>query len=135
MSKQHVNVDGAPPAVGPYSHAVVANGFVFVSGQVPLAPDGTRPKGASLSDEARLALTNLKTVLEGAGSSLEHVVKTTVFIKDMDGFSEFNAVYGEFFGEAAPARSCVEAARLPKDFQVEVEAIALVPGQKRSECP
>ena len=110
-----------------YSVAVAAGGFVFVSGQVALAPDGSGARKGTIEDEARLALSNLRAVLEDAGSGLEHVVKTTVFLADMVDFGAFNEVYATFFPTDAPARSCVQAGRLPLDMKVEIEAIAVLP--------
>jgi 2-iminobutanoate/2-iminopropanoate deaminase len=114
--------DGAP-AVGPYSAAVGAGDYVFVSGQVPLATDG-KIVGYTPKDQARKALENLRATLQAAGLTLENVVKTTIFLKDMDEFAAVNDVYAEFFTEPYPARSTVEVARLPKDLHVEIEAIA-----------
>lgn len=113
----------APAALGPYSHAVSYNGLLFVSGQVALHPDGT-PCRDSFEAEALRALENLKTVVEECGSSLDRVVKTMIFLADMDDFQAFNAIYAEFFKEQCPARSCMQAARLPANFRVEIEAIA-----------
>lgn len=123
MEKQvYASPDGAP-AVGPYSPAVGVGGFVFVSGQIPLDRDG-KIVGYTPKDQARKALENLRGTLTAAGLTLADVVKTTVFIKDMDEFGAVNDVYGEFFSEPYPARSTVEVARLPKDLHVEIEAIA-----------
>jgi 2-iminobutanoate/2-iminopropanoate deaminase len=123
MEKQvFASPDGAP-AVGPYSAAVGAGDYVFVSGQVPLAPDG-KIVGYTPKDQARKALENLRATLQAAGLTLENVVKTTIFLKDMDEFAAVNDVYAEFFTEPYPARSTVEVARLPKDLHVEIEAIA-----------
>lgn len=126
MSKRCVNVEGAPPALGPYSHAVIAEGFLFVSGQGPLSPDGSGLKRGTIEEETHLTFANLKTVLEGAGSSLDRVVKVTAFLADMDNFARFNSVYKEYFTENFPARSCIQAGRLPGDMQVEIEAVALL---------
>jgi 2-iminobutanoate/2-iminopropanoate deaminase len=123
MEKQvFASPDGAP-AVGPYSPAVGAGDFVFVAGQVPLDPAG-KIVGYTPKDQARKALENLRVTLEAAGLTLDHVVKTTIFLKDMDEFGAVNEVYAEFFTEPYPARSTVEVARLPKDLHVEIEAIA-----------
>ncbi len=123
MEKQvFASPDGAP-AVGPYSPAVGAGDFVFVAGQVPLDPDG-KIVGYTPKDQARKALENLRVTLEAAGLTLDDVVKTTIFLKDMDEFGAVNEVYAEFFTEPYPARSTVEVARLPKDLHVEIEAIA-----------
>lgn len=126
VNKKCLFAPSAPPAGGPYSHAVAAGGFLFVSGQVPFAPDGSGYVKDTFEGEARLALTNLKRVLDDCGSSLDRVVKTTVFLKDMQNFAAFNQVYTEFFPADPPARTCVQAGRLPLDMQVEIEAIALL---------
>ena len=115
----------APKALGPYSQALKAGGFVFCSGQIPIDPATGAVTASTVEDQTRRAVENLRNVLEAAGSSLSKVVKTTVFIKNMDDFSALNAVYAEMFGGAKPARSCVEVARLPKDVLVEIECIAL----------
>lgn len=123
MQKQvYVSPDGAP-AVGPYSPAVGAGDLVFVSGQIPLDHEG-KIVGYTPKDQARKALENLRATLEAAGLTLDDVVKTTIFLKDMDEFGAVNDVYAEFFAEPYPARSTVEVARLPKDLHVEIEAIA-----------
>jgi len=123
MEKQvFASPDGAP-AVGPYSPAVGIGDFVFISGQIPLDRDG-KIVGYTPKDQTRKALENLRATLEAAGLTFADVVKTTVFIKDMDEFAAVNEVYGEFFSEPYPARSTVEVARLPKDLHVEIEAIA-----------
>ncbi|HOJ33687.1 MAG TPA: Rid family detoxifying hydrolase [Candidatus Hydrogenedentes bacterium] len=127
MEKRCIVSPNAPPAAGPYSHAVIAGGFVFVSGQVALDPGGGGPRKGSFEEEARLALSNLKAILEDCGTSLEHVVKVTAFLSDMDNFAQFNTIYKEFFPAHYPARTCIQAGRLPLDFQVEVEAIAVLP--------
>jgi 2-iminobutanoate/2-iminopropanoate deaminase len=111
------------PALGPYSPAVGVGDFVFVSGQIPLDPDG-KIVGYTPKDQARKALQNLSATLDAAGLTLAHVVKTTIFLKDMDEFGAVNDVYAEFFAEPYPARSTVEVARLPKELHVEIEAIA-----------
>jgi len=128
MEKRCLNAPGGPPAAGPYSHAVAVGNLLFVSGQVSLAQDGSGPVLGSFEIEARQMLDNLKVILEECGSGLEHVVKTTVFLSDMDRFGELNAIYSEYFEESKPARSCVQVARLPLNFQCEIEAIALLPG-------
>jgi 2-iminobutanoate/2-iminopropanoate deaminase len=128
MSKQCMNVENAPPAVGPYSHAVVANGFVFASGQCPFAPDGSGPMRGTIEEETRVAMDNVKSVLEGVGTDLAHVVKTVAYLSDMANFQRFNAVYKEYFPVDPPARTCIQAARLPLDVQVEIDVIAVLPG-------
>lgn len=120
-----VSTVNAPAALGPYSQALKVNGFIYCSGQIPINPASNAVEAVSIEDQTRQAITNLKNVLEAAGSSLANVVKTTVFIKDMNDFVALNGVYAEMFGDTKPARSCVEVARLPKDVKVEIEAIAV----------
>ena len=124
--KSIVSTSNAPAAIGPYSQAVKLGHLVFTSGQIPLDPITGQVVYGSVDVQAHQALTNLKAVLEAAGSSLDKVVKTTVFIKNMDDFAAINTVYASFFPSDAPARSCVEVARLPKDVLVEVEAVAYI---------
>ena len=126
MTKQIVIAENAPQAIGPYSAAVKAAGFVFSAGQLGIDPQTGDFVSGGIKAQTRQALMNLKAVLEAAGSSLEKVVKTTVFLKDMDEFTAMNEVYGEFFSADYPARSAVQVARLPKDGSVEIEAIALL---------
>ena len=119
-----VATDKAPAAIGPYSQAIEVNGMVYTSGVIPVNPaTGEIPEGTVA--QANQALSNLKNLLEAAGSSMEKVVKTTVFIKEMDEFATINGVYKEYFTNDFPARSCVEVARLPKDVLLEIEAIAV----------
>jgi 2-iminobutanoate/2-iminopropanoate deaminase len=125
--KKCIHAPGAPPALGPYSHAVRAGGFVFVSGQGPFQPDGSGVLEGTLQEQSRLTIENLKRVLAAADATLADVVKTTVFLTDMDQFQNFNKVYREYFGENSPARSCIQAAALPGGIQVEIEAIAYRP--------
>ncbi len=121
-----ISTEHAPKAIGPYSQAVVSNGFAFLSGQIPLDPaTGQLIEGDVAAQTARV-LENLKAVLEACGSSLTRVVKTTVFLKDMGEFTQMNAVYSEYFPENPPARATVEAARLPRDVRVEIDCIAAV---------
>ena len=120
-----VSTEGAPKALGPYSQALKVNGFVYCSGQIPINPATNAIEAETIEDQTRQVITNLKNVLEAAGTSLSAVVKTTVFIKDMNDFAALNGVYAEMFGETKPARSCVEVARLPKDVKVEIEAVAV----------
>ena len=120
-----VSTANAPAALGPYSQALKTNGFIYCSGQIPINPASNAVEAVSIEDQTRQAITNLKNVIEAAGSSLANVVKTTVFIKDMNDFVALNGVYAEMFGNTKPARSCVEVARLPKDVKVEIEAIAV----------
>ena len=120
-----ISTDHAPQALGPYSQAIRANGFIFCSGQIPIDPAAGAVVATTVEDQTRQAITNLRQVLEAAGSGLDKVVKTTVFISDMNDFAAVNGVYAEMFGATKPARSCVQAARLPKDVKLEIEAIAL----------
>lgn len=124
--KEVVSSPAAPAAIGPYSQAIKANGFVFLSGQIPLdAATGTLVAG-SVAEQTHRVLDNIQAVLAAAGAGLEQVVKTTVFLKDMNDFDAMNEVYGKYFPENAPARSTVEVARLPRDVRVEIDAIAAI---------
>lgn len=120
---QRVQTDRAPGAIGPYSQAVVSDGWVFVSGQIPLMPTGELVAD-DIEKQARQALENLRAVLEAAGSSLDQVVQVTAYLADMNDFAAFNEVYAGFFSEPYPARAVVEVARLPKDVKVEVACTA-----------
>ena len=124
--KQIVQTDKAPGAIGPYSQAVRAGNMVFTAGQIGLDPATMEIVSGGVEAETRQVLNNLKQVLEAAGSGLNYVVKTTVFLRDMADFPKMNAIYAEFFLENPPARSTVEAASLPKGVAVEIEAVALV---------
>lgn len=126
MSKQIIQTDNAPAAVGPYSQATVINGMVFTAGQVGLIPGTKSLAEGGVQAQARQALDNLKAVLEAAGTSLGNVVKATVFLDSMDDFAAVNEVYATYFPENPPARSAVEVARLPLGALVEVEAIAVI---------
>lgn len=119
-----IATEQAPKALGPYSQAIKAGGFIFCSGQIPIEPVANAVVATTIEDQTRQAITNLGNVLRAAGSSLAKVVKTTVFISDMNEFAALNGVYAEMFGETKPARSCVQVARLPKDVKLEIEAIA-----------
>ena len=123
MAKQVYSSPDGAPSVGPYSAAVGVGDFVFVSGQIALDPDG-KIHGYTPKDQTQKALENLTATLAAAGLTLADVVKTTIFLKDMDEFGAVNEIYGEFFSEPYPARSTVEVARLPKDLHVEIEAVA-----------
>ena len=120
-----INATNAPEALGPYCHAVVVDNLVFTSGQIPL-----NQKGEIVSDDVKVqteqVIENLKKVLEESGASLNNVVKSMIFIKDMNDSQDINSVYGQYFNEHLPARSCVEVARLPKDVKVEIEMIAKI---------
>jgi 2-iminobutanoate/2-iminopropanoate deaminase len=119
-----VLTDRGPKPIGPYSQAVRTNGFLFVSGQVALDPKTGEMTGADIRPQTERVFENIKGILEAAGSNLHHVVKTTVFLKDMNDFSTMNEVYAKYFTTAPPARSTVQVARLPKDALVEIEVIA-----------
>ena len=119
-----ISTEQAPKALGPYSQAIKAGGFIFCSGQIPIDPAANAVVATTIEDQTRQAITNLGNVLRAAGSGLAKVVKTTVFISDMNDFAALNGVYAEMFGETKPARSCVQVARLPKDVKLEIEAIA-----------
>lgn len=124
MIKIQVCCDKAPAAAGPYSQAITANGTVFVSGQLPVSPDGTIASGG-IAEQTKQAMENLSEILKSAGSGLDNVVKTTVYLKNMNDFSRFNATYAKFFASPYPARSCIEAANLPKGALIEIEAVAI----------
>ena len=121
-----IRTDRAPDNIGPFSQAVRANGFLFVSGQIPMDSRTRELSRGDLVEQAELVMRNLQAVLEAGGSSLDRVVKVGVFLKDMDEFPRFNEVYARFFPSRPPARTTVEAARLPKEILVEIDAIALV---------
>lgn len=119
------NTDKAPRPVGPYSQAIRAGGFLFVSGQIPLDPATGEVAGSDIAAQTRRAMENLKAILEEAGSGLNKVVKTTIYLKDLRDFARCNEIYGEYFRASKPARSTLEAAALPKGVLVEIDAIAL----------
>lgn len=119
-----IATEKAPAALGPYSQAIRSNGMIYCSGQIPVNPATGTVEAKTIEEQTAQSIANLRNVLEKAGSSLAKVVKTTVFIKDMNDFAALNKVYAELFGDTRPARSCVEVARLPKDVLVEIECIA-----------
>jgi 2-iminobutanoate/2-iminopropanoate deaminase len=123
--KKLISSDRAPKAIGPYSQAIVANGFAFLSGQLAFDPATMQIIDGDIAAQTERVIENLKAVLESCGSSLGQVVKTTVFMKDMNDFVKMNEVYGRYFGENSPARATVEVARLPRDVRVEIDCIAL----------
>lgn len=123
--REIIKTKRAPEAIGPYSQAVKAGGFVFASGQIPIDPATGQFVAGGIAEQTEQVLRNLSAVLEAAGTGLDQVVKTTVFLADMADFAAMNEVYGRYFAEDAPARATVEAARLPRDARVEIEAIAL----------
>jgi len=122
--KDIVLTDKGPKPIGPYSQAVKSNGFLFASGQVALDPRSNEFLGGDIRQQTERAMENIKAVVEAAGSNLHHVVKTTVFLKDMNDFAAMNEAYGKYFTAAPPARSTVQVARLPKDALVEIDVIA-----------
>lgn len=122
--KQVISTSNAPAGIGPYSQAIEVNGMVYTSGQIPVNP-ATGEIADSIEGQARQVMENVKNLLEAAGTSMGNVVKTTVFIKDMNDFGKINEIYAEYFEGACPARSCVEVARLPKDVLMEMEAVAV----------
>lgn len=129
MARKIIQTDQAPAPVGPYNQAIAVTGqLVFVAGQIPLDPVTGQIVGETVAEQTERAIANLKAILEAAGTSLQDVVKTTVFLADMNDFGAMNVVYAQYFDEAtAPARACVEVSRLPKDVRVEIECIAVVP--------
>ena len=127
MDRRCIVPDNGPPAVGPYSPAVIAGGLVFISGQIPQDTETGKLEIESFRAQCVRVFENMKIVLEAAGASLESVVKVTVFLTDLEQFSEMNSVYERYFGTGKPARACVQAARLPKDVAIEADAIAVLP--------
>jgi 2-iminobutanoate/2-iminopropanoate deaminase len=123
--KERIQTDKAPNAIGPYSQAVRANGFVYASGQIPLDPASMTVIEGGIREQTERVMNNLSAVLQAAGSSLDQVVKTTVFLADLADFADMNETYGRFFGEVPPARSTVQVSRLPRDVRVEIDVIAL----------
>lgn len=121
-----VHTDGAPAAIGPYAQAIVTDGWVFCSGQIPIDPETGELSSGNVREQTELVLRNLAAVLEAAGSSLGHVVKTTVYLKDMDAFAEMNEVYARYFGSHRPARAAVQVSALPRGCSVEIESVARV---------
>lgn len=124
--REIINTESAPAAIGPYSQAVRAGGFVFASGQIPIDPQTGEFVAGGVAEQTEQVLRNLGAVLEAAGSGLNRIVKTTVFLADMNDFAAMNEVYGRFFREHPPARATVQAARLPRDARVEIEAVAMM---------
>jgi len=127
MKKRVIQTEKAPKAIGPYSQAIQAGNFLFLSGQIPLDPASGELVKGDIREQARRVLENLKGVLESQNLTMEDVVKATIFLKDMGNFSQVNEVYGTYFPSSPPARSTVEVARLPRDADIEIEAIALIP--------
>jgi 2-iminobutanoate/2-iminopropanoate deaminase len=123
---QRVQTDQAPAAIGPYSQGIIANGFVFTAGQVPFDPASMQLVEGDIAVQTEQVMKNLSAILREAGADLQTVVKTTVFLRDMDDFVAMNEVYARHFGEHKPARSTVQVARLPRDVAVEIEAVAVL---------
>jgi len=123
--KDRVQTDEAPKAIGPYSQAIKANGLIFASGQIALDPSTMQIVEGGIREQTERVLKNLAAVLQASGSSLDQVVKTTVFLSDLNDFTDMNETYGRFFGATPPARSTVEVSRLPRDVRVEIDVIAL----------
>lgn len=124
--KEIVSTDKAPGAIGPYSQAIKTGNLVFVSGQIPIDPQTGEFVSSDVAEQTEQVLKNLSAVLEAAGSSLNNVVKTTVFVADMNDFAVMNEIYAKYFSENKPARATVQAARLPRDAKVEIECVAVV---------
>ena len=120
-----ISTKNAPAAIGPYSQAIEANGMVYTSGMIPIDPQTGELVTGGVEQQAEQVFSNLRALIEASGSSMDKVVKTVVFIKNMDDFGKINAIYEKYFTEPYPARSCVEVARLPKDVALEAEAVAL----------
>ncbi len=123
--REVISTNDAPKAIGPYSQAIRANGFIFVSGQTPMDPATQQMVEGGVAEQTERALKNIEGILKAAGSSMEKIVRCGVFLKDMNDFAAMNEVYARFFRNAPPSRSTIEAARLPKDCRVEIDAIAL----------
>jgi 2-iminobutanoate/2-iminopropanoate deaminase len=130
MALNFISTPGAPKAIGPYSQAVAANGFLFTAGQVALDPEKGELVAGGITEQTTRALNNLRAILRAAGSDFSHVVKTTVFLVDMADFTDMNAVYARAFGDHRPARSTVAVAALPRGARVEIEVIAAVSGER-----
>ena len=124
--KEIVATERAPRAIGPYSQALRSGNFLFASGQIPIDPATGEFVAGGITEQTEQVMRNVSAILEAAGAGLQQVVKTTVFLADMDDFTAMNEVYGRFFGEDPPARATVQAARLPRDARVEIEAIAIL---------
>jgi len=125
MGIRAISTDKAPPAIGPYSQAIAAGNLIYTSGQIPIDPKTGIIEAKDIEGQTVQALENLKNVLEASGSKLSNVIKTTVFIKDLNDFSIINEVYSRYFTGTVPSRSCVEVSRLPKDSLIEIEAVAI----------
>lgn len=126
MSKKIIRTENAPAAIGPYSQAVRVGNLLFTSGQIPFVPSTGELVSKDIKEQTKQCLENIRGILAEAGTGFENCIKCTIFIKDMNQFGQINEVYGSYFPENPPARSCVEVARLPKDVDIEIEAIALI---------
>ena len=127
MGKEVFKTDRAPAPIGPYSQAVRAGNLLFVSGQGPVDPKTRQVFKGDIKEQARVTLENVKAILEDAGTSLDNVVKATVFLANIEDYASVNEVYSQYFGENPPARTCIQAARLPGDISIEIEVVALIP--------
>ena len=125
MANTIINSTNAPAPIGPYSQAILANGVLYVSGQIALDPQSGNLVGADIEGETHQVMKNLQAILQEAGCSFADVVKSTIFVKDLNNFNRINSVYGSYFGQQAPARETVEVSRLPKDVNVEISCIAV----------
>jgi len=125
--REIIETKGAPAPIGPYSQAIRANGFLFVSGQIPIQPETGALIQGDIAIQTRQVMQNLSAILEAAGSDLQKVVKTTIYLTNLDDFSRLNQVYAEYFGEVKPARATVQVARLPREVLVEIDAVAVSP--------
>ena len=121
--KKIISTDKAPAAIGPYSQAIEINGLIFTSGVIPIVPSTGELVNGGIEEQAEQALSNLAALIQASGAKLEHTIKTTVYIKNMDDFTKINEIYAKYFTSDFPARSCVEVARLPKDVLIEIEAM------------
>jgi 2-iminobutanoate/2-iminopropanoate deaminase len=130
--KNVIATDGAPAAIGPYSQAIKVGNIIFTSGQIPIDPANGQVVEGGVAEQTARVMANLQAVLSAAGASLDDVVKITLYIKDMNDFGVINEVYSRYFAKEPPARSCVEVARLPKNVLVEIEAVAVVAGDKQT---
>ncbi|CCO07417.1 RidA family protein [Desulforamulus hydrothermalis] len=126
MNKTIISTDQAPAAIGPYSQAVKAGNFLFISGQIPIDPATGNVVAGDIQDQTRQCIKNLQAICEAAGASLRDVVKTSVFIKDMNQFARVNEIYAQYFSDEPPARACVEVSCLPKNVLVEIEAVVYI---------
>ncbi len=129
MSKRCITAPGAPPAIGPYSHAVIAGDFLYLSGQIPLRPDGSGIARGTIEEETHQVFANIQAVLNASGAALKDVVKVCVFLDDMENFAAFNKVYGTYFPENPPVRTTFQPGRLPADAKVEIEVTAYLGGR------